>query len=503
MWRAMAASSVGRARSAAARPRARRPARGSPARAAARPSAFATSSARPSPRITARSITALELAHVARPGVADEQLEVVAATGASGGVPKRVAARSAKCGASAGDVLGPLAQRRQVDREHREPVPEVLAEAALRRPSRAGRGEWPRRCARRRAAVRWPPTRSKRAVLQHAQQAHLRRAAAARRSRRGTASRRRRARTSPSAAPRRPVKLPRSWPKSSESIRPGGIAPQFTRRNGPAARARARVDRARDHLLARAGLAEQQHRHVRRRDELDALHHGAQPGLGADDRSPAGPCGPSRESSERRSASAASRSARARASRRSFSSAIANGSSSARAISSCSRSKRRGGARDEQQHAGRLVARAASGPTSTSPSRRREAGPGSAARGARRAHRARGRAAAPRRDRVELVGATSSLRDRLASRFAGAAAIVSIACARSIWRTQELCERQRAREQREMRAARPRRARCAGRPPSRRRAAADSKRPAISRRPFVRLTGIDATKPFLWNRTDN
>src|SRR5439155_1569197 len=33
-----------------------------------------------------------------------------------------------------------------------------------------------------------------------------------------------------------PVKLPRSCPKSSESIRPGGTAPQFTRRNGPAAR---------------------------------------------------------------------------------------------------------------------------------------------------------------------------------------------------------------------------------------------------------------------------
>ena len=31
-----------------------------------------------------------------------------------------------------GDVLGPLAQRRQLDREHREAVPEVLAEAPLR-----------------------------------------------------------------------------------------------------------------------------------------------------------------------------------------------------------------------------------------------------------------------------------------------------------------------------------------------------------------------------------
>ena len=43
------------------------------------------------------------------------------------------------------------------------------------------------------------------------------------------------------------------------------------------------MDGARRDFLARAGLAEQEHRHVRRRDQLDALHRRAQPRLGADD----------------------------------------------------------------------------------------------------------------------------------------------------------------------------------------------------------------------------
>ena len=56
-----------------------------------------------------------------------------------------------------------------------------------------------------------------------------------------------------------PVKLPRSCPNSSESTSSGGIAPQLTRRIGPRARSAALVDRARDHFLARSGLAEDQH----------------------------------------------------------------------------------------------------------------------------------------------------------------------------------------------------------------------------------------------------
>ena len=47
---------------------------------------------------------------------------------------------------------------------------------------------------------------------------------------------------------------------------------------------RPRVDRARDHFLAGAGLSEDQDRKIRPRDQLDALEHGAQPSVGAHDR---------------------------------------------------------------------------------------------------------------------------------------------------------------------------------------------------------------------------
>ena len=73
-----------------------------------------------------------------------------------------------------------------------------------------------------------------------------------------------------------PVKLPRSWPKSSESTSSGGMAPQLTRMIGPAARAEPAVDRAGDDLLAGAGLAQDQHGGVGGRHVLDALHHLAQ-----------------------------------------------------------------------------------------------------------------------------------------------------------------------------------------------------------------------------------
>ncbi len=85
-------------------------------------------------------------------------------------------------------------------------------------------------------SARCPPTRSSDAVLQHAQQAHLR----GERQLADLVEEERAAvgALEPALARRRcaPVKLPRSWPKSSESTRSAGIAPQLTRRNGPAAR---------------------------------------------------------------------------------------------------------------------------------------------------------------------------------------------------------------------------------------------------------------------------
>ena len=57
------------------------------------------------------------------------------------------------------------------------------------------------------------------------------------------------------------VNAPRAWPKSSLSSRLSGIAAQLSATNGarPAARV---VERARDELLARAGLAADEHRRV-------------------------------------------------------------------------------------------------------------------------------------------------------------------------------------------------------------------------------------------------
>ena len=69
-------------------------------------------------------------------------------------------------------------------------------------------------------------------LLQHAQELHLQRRAAARRPRRGGPCRRRprgRCRACRDVAP---VNAPFSWPKSSLSMSASGIAPQLTTRNG-------------------------------------------------------------------------------------------------------------------------------------------------------------------------------------------------------------------------------------------------------------------------------
>ena len=73
-----------------------------------------------------------------------------------------------------------------------------------------------------------------------------------------------------------PVNEPFSWPNSSDSSRFSGIAAQLTQMNGFLARLRAGVDVARQHLLAGAGFAGDQHRGVGGGDllrELDHLRH--------------------------------------------------------------------------------------------------------------------------------------------------------------------------------------------------------------------------------------
>ena len=59
-----------------------------------------------------------------------------------------------------------------------------------------------------------------------------------------------------------PVNAPFSWPNSSLSISVSVSAAQLTATHGPFARRRRAVDRARDHLLAGAGLAAEQHGRV-------------------------------------------------------------------------------------------------------------------------------------------------------------------------------------------------------------------------------------------------
>ena len=174
------------------------------------------------------------------------------------------------------DVLAPLAQRGHVERDHVQPVEEVLAEAALATSRPAGpcwsprsRARRPRssRCRRRArsgapagCAGSWPAS-----------------SGSCRRSRRGRSCRRRPSRSGRACVWIAPVKAPFSWPNSSLSISSSGIAAQFTATNGPPARLRAQVHPARDQLLAGAVLAGDQHPAVGRRGDLDLLlqlrHH--------------------------------------------------------------------------------------------------------------------------------------------------------------------------------------------------------------------------------------
>ena len=70
-----------------------------------------------------------------------------------------------------------------------------------------------------------------------------------------------------------PVNAPFSWPNSSDSSSSAAIADVFSATNGAVGARRVVVQRARDELLARAGLARDQHRHARARQAADRLEH--------------------------------------------------------------------------------------------------------------------------------------------------------------------------------------------------------------------------------------
>ena len=76
----------------------------------------------------------------------------------------------------------------------------------------------------------------------------------------------------PACAVCAPVNAPRSCPNSSLSMSVGGQRAAVDDDEGPVPARAALVDRPGDELLARAGLAEQQHRRVGGRNLLDAVH---------------------------------------------------------------------------------------------------------------------------------------------------------------------------------------------------------------------------------------
>ena len=181
-----------------------------------------------------------------------------------------------------GNVLAPLAERRNDDGKYGQAIPEVLAELARGNHGRqvaVGGGHDPHVDADRPLAA----DAVEPAVLQDPQQADLggQRQLGQFVQQQGAA-----------VGPFEPAlpSLDRAGERAllvPEELR----VDQFMRDRAavhaderPLRTRRAVVDRPGNHLLARARLAENEHRHVGLRDQLDAFHDGTQPGADADDR---------------------------------------------------------------------------------------------------------------------------------------------------------------------------------------------------------------------------
>ena len=155
---------------------------------------------------------------------------------------------------SSGMSSRPLAQRRQLDLDHVQPVVEVLAEAALAhllvepavgRRTGCARRRGSRWC-RRRAGTCGPGSRAAASPGAPSASSPI----SSRNSVPPFATSNR-----PGLLALAPVNAPFTWPNSSLSSRFSGIAPQLTATNGASRRSRQVVDRARDELLAGAALA--------------------------------------------------------------------------------------------------------------------------------------------------------------------------------------------------------------------------------------------------------
>ena len=155
------------------------------------------------------------------------------------------------------DVFAPLAQRRQMNPEHRDTIVQVFAKPAVGdrtlEVAVGGGNETDVGLERRRAAdpLVLP-------FLQHAKELglHGRRQLADLVEEQRAAGRQLEA---PALRRSAPVKAPRSWPNSSDSTSVSGSAAQLSATNGPSARALRLMDRPGQDFLAGAALAGEEH----------------------------------------------------------------------------------------------------------------------------------------------------------------------------------------------------------------------------------------------------
>ncbi len=174
------------------------------------------------------------------------------------------------------------AQRRKVDREHTDAVPEILAELAVgdhRADVAVRRGDDADVGLERLLAA----DALEAAVLQHSHQADLSRGGQL-----GDLVEQQRAAVGPLEPPAARV----HGPGETAALVTEELGVDELRRDRttvhpqkwPAAPTRQRMHGARDDLLARAGLAEDRYRRLGRRHLLDLIHHAAQTAVAADDR---------------------------------------------------------------------------------------------------------------------------------------------------------------------------------------------------------------------------
>ena len=221
-----------------------------------------------------------ELAHVAGPVVALQQRRVGGRDREVRGTEPGAGMRREVC-RERWDIRTSLAQRRQADREHVDAIVEVLAKHAgadqRAEIAMCGRDHAHRDAQRLRAADAF-----EHAVLQHAQEPHLRRE-------RQLADLVEEQRAAVGAL--EPAAALRGGTGEAAALVAEQLGVDEARRDRtavdaqdrPARARRPRVDRTRDDVLAGAGLAEQQDRCLGRRDLLDLANDLAQAGIRTDE----------------------------------------------------------------------------------------------------------------------------------------------------------------------------------------------------------------------------